>query len=82
MTELADFLKENKPARFQPSVMVRQTYGIIDIMLEDVEFYCDWISGGDAMSAIRRAVDDHRIVGAILPVAQNQDVLFLNTKTD
>lgn len=68
MTEyLADYLKRHTPKQFAPS-MITTGHGTVDVCLENVPCYHDWIGGEGADVSLWRAMDDDRIVGATLPL--------------
>lgn len=53
---------------FQPHVTVDVENKAISILLEDVSYYADWITGEGADMALYRANDGHRVVGARFPL--------------
>ena len=70
---IEDFLKDAElkfgPQQpFQPNVWIRADIGVIDITLEDVACYHEWIKGEGADISIWRAMNDNRVVGATLPL--------------
>lgn len=57
------------PKEFHPGVIVDPIYGkAVEIYLEDVSYYAEWIKGEGGDIAIYRANDDDRVVGAYLPL--------------
>ena len=65
---LADYVKGLKPGKFQQGALVRPEFGVVDVFLEDVPFFAEWLKGERADISILRAVDDNRVVGAHLPL--------------
>lgn len=47
---------------------MRPEHGLIDIALEDVPCYHEWIKGESATCSLWKAFDNDRIVGATLPL--------------
>jgi hypothetical protein len=54
--------------KFHPSVWVQPKHGLIEICLEDVACYHEWIRGEGADISIWRAMKDKRVVGVTLPL--------------
>jgi hypothetical protein len=52
----------------KPSLFVNEAGRCVDVFLEDVPFYGEWIKGEGADICLHRAQDDDRIVGATLPL--------------
>lgn len=68
---LKEFLEEHKidgPREFHPSVHVDVENKRVEIYLEDVSFYSEWIKGEGADIGIYKAMDNNRVVGAALPL--------------
>ncbi len=57
-----------KLKEFQPHVTVDVENKAINILLEDVSYYADWINSEGADFALYRANDGNRVVGARLPL--------------
>lgn len=55
----------------KPHMWVNKIGGTVEICLENVHYYAEWIKGEGADIAIWRAIDDNRIVGATLPYSPN-----------
>lgn len=54
---------------FHPCVMVDPENKCVEIVLEDVSYYAEWIKGEGADIAIYHAISpDNRVVGAFLPL--------------
>jgi phenolic acid decarboxylase len=51
-----------------PVVTVHEDAKSIEIMLEDVVYYAEWIEGEGGDISLYRAVDDNRVVGAWFPL--------------
>jgi hypothetical protein len=67
--DLLTFIKTHEPAQpFTASVVVDVENQRISIYTEDVPCYHEWIAGEDSDITISRAFDDHRVVGAFLPL--------------
>lgn len=61
--------KEIGPLRpFQQHILVKPEFGTVDIALEDVPCYHEWIKGEGADISVWRAMDGNRVVGATLPL--------------
>lgn len=65
--ELEKFLTQHKPEPFRPHVWARPQEGIVEVALEDVACYHEWLKGEGADISIWRACGDNRVVGATLP---------------
>jgi len=64
-------LLENKCGKtnsFQQYVLVQPEVKTLEIMLEDTPYYAEWIKGEGADISIYRAIDNDRVVGALLPL--------------
>jgi len=59
---------EKEARKFRPHIWVQPEHGIIEVVLEGVACYHEWITkeGGDM--SVWRAMDDDRVVGATLPL--------------
>ncbi len=53
---------------FQPHIMIDIENQLVHIFLEECESYSEWIKGEEAHVALKRAMDDNRVVGALLPL--------------
>ncbi len=54
------------PRPFRPVVWVNKDGGLVELYLEDVPCYHEWIAGERADASIIRAMDDHRVIGVCL----------------
>lgn len=60
-----------KPRKFKPYVSVNKRGNTLEVYLEEVNCYHDWIEGEGADISIIRANDDDRAIGVILPLPKN-----------
>jgi hypothetical protein len=61
-------LTKRRKRAFKPSVELLPKEKRICLMLEDVSFFSEWISGEDSDIGIYRAIDDGRVVGGLFPL--------------
>ena len=67
--DILEYIQRHTPTKkFQPGVIVDVANRAVDIFLEDVSFYAEWLKGEGADMAVYRAQDDDRVVGARLPL--------------
>lgn len=74
---LQDALKQlglGEPKPFRPCVWVNKEGGLIELYLEDVPCYHEWITGERADASIIRAMDDQRVIGVCLDARNIQKV--------
>lgn len=66
--ELEKFLREHPPKPFKPHVWWRPQEGLVEVALEDVSCYHEWIPGEGGDISLWHANDStKRVVGATLP---------------
>jgi hypothetical protein len=56
------------PKKFQPHIVVDVDNKCMHVNLEDCESVSEWIQHEGADMVLRRALDDNRVVGALLPM--------------
>lgn len=83
---IQDLLEERFEKPFQPNILIQPNVGTIEIVLEDVSCYHEWINKEGADISIWRAMDDDRVVGATLPIRKwngSMDIktIFLNEQS-
>jgi len=65
---LMEVLLSVKPVQFNPGVVIDVKNKRVTIILENVPYYGEWLHSEDGDIAIYRAMDNHRVVGAFLPL--------------
>ena len=60
-----EFGKLNK---FQPHAVVNTIGNCLEVVLEDCAYYAEWIKGEGGDISLYRAMDDNRVIGALLPL--------------
>jgi len=61
-----------RPTGAMPHLFVNEAGRCVEVFLEDVPFYGEWIRGEGADICLHRAQDDNRIVGATLPLTSDR----------
>lgn len=71
--KITKFLKEHKlegNSEFHPGAMVDVDNRRVEILLEDVAYYAEWIKGEGADISIYRAMDDNRVIGGVFELRE------------
>jgi hypothetical protein len=68
--KISEFLlgEFGKPRKFKPHVVMDIDNQCIHINLEDCESYSEWIKGEGGDITLQRAMNDNRVIGALLPL--------------
>ena len=61
---------KKQPRPFTPTVMVDNEHQAIEMFLENVSYYGDWIEGEGADICLYRSVDGDHLIGCRLPLTK------------
>lgn len=79
-TNVNRFMEELKPLHANSIKILANEHGqCVEIMTEDVPYYAEWIKGEGADIALYRAIDNHRLIGALLPLRNWDGTIITGT---
>jgi hypothetical protein len=65
---ISDIIKQlgiNRLSEFNPGVLVDVDNRRVEVILENVQYYGEWLKGEGGDMAIYRAMDDNRVIGGV-----------------